>query len=119
MALPISPIGQSSNNPAAEATVVQIDLTAPTGQIVTGAEFGLSTGSQDYNEYADPNFQAVADQYPVDLLRHNWDATTMMDDIFPTRASATSPTFTEIDEYLDQQANLPPSVGHGKSGERR
>jgi hypothetical protein len=106
--LPVSPIAPTSSGPAAQAGVVQINLNATTGQIVTGAEFGLSTTMGDYNHtylpYADPALQAVVNQYPTDLLRHNWELHTMMDLIYPSRGS--SPNFTNIDTYLKQQGNL-------------
>ncbi len=106
--LPVSPIAPTSSGPAAQAGVVQMNLNATTGQIVTGAEFGLATTMGDYNHtylpYADPAFQAVADQHPFDLLRHNWELNTMMDIIYPSRGS--SPNFTNIDTYLNQQGNL-------------
>ena len=106
--LPVSPIAPTSGSPAAQAGVVQMNLNATTGQIVTGAEFGLATTMGDYNHtylpYADPTFQAVADHHPFDLLRHNWELNTMMDIIYPSRGS--SPNFTNIDTYLNQQGNL-------------
>ena len=108
--LPVSPIAPTSSGPAAQAGVVQINLNATTGQIVTGAEFGLSTTMGDYNHtylpYADPALQAVVNQYPTDLLRHNWELNTMMDLIYPSRGSAAAPNFTNIDTYLKQQGNL-------------
>lgn len=108
--LPASPIAPASAGPAAEAGVVQVNLGAETGQVVTGGEFGLATTmgtpNWSYASYADPAFQAVADQYPTDLLRHNWELHTMMDLMFPSRASASTPDFSRIDTFLGQQANL-------------
>ena len=111
-ALPVSIIASASNGPAATAGVVQINLGAATGQIVTGAEFGLATtmGTPNwtYQSYADPSFQAVANQYPTDLLRHNWELNTLMDVMYPSRASASTPDFTSINNFLNQQSNLKP-----------
>jgi len=108
--LPISPIASAGNGPAAQAGVVQINLGAATGQIVTGAEFGLATtmgnGSHNYLPYGDPSFQAVANQYPTDLLRHNWELNTLMDAMFPSRSSASAPNLSYIDNYLNQQGSL-------------
>jgi hypothetical protein len=108
--LPVSPIAVTGAGPTAQAGIVQINLAAPTSQIVTGAEFGLGTimgdSNHSYLPYADPSFQAVANQYPTDLLRHNWELNTMMDVMFPSRGSASSPNFFSIDNYLNQQGNL-------------
>jgi hypothetical protein len=108
--LPVSPIVPAAGGPAPQAGVVQINLGAETGQVVTGGEFGLATTmgtpNWSYASYADPAFQAVADQYPTDLLRHNWELHTMMDLMFPSRASASKPDFSHIDTFLGQQANL-------------
>jgi len=108
--LPVSPLIPTSPGPAPKSGTVQISLGNDTGQIVTGGEFGLATtmGTPDhgYASYADPTFQALADQYPTDLLRHNWELNTMMDIMFPTRASASTPDYSHIDTYLNQQGNL-------------
>lgn len=108
--LPISPIVPTNAGPAAKADVVQFNLSALTGQIVTGAEFGMGTIMGDFNHtylpYTDPSFQAVADQHPMDLLRHNWELNTFMDIMFPSRASASRPDFSYIDNFLSQQGNL-------------
>ena len=107
--LPVSPIVPAAGGPALQAGVVQVNLGAETGQVVTGGEFGLATTmgpNWSYQSYADPAFQKLADQYPTDLLRHNWELHTMMDLIYPSRASASKPDFSRIDNYLDQQANL-------------
>jgi len=108
--LPVSPIVLVSTGPAAKAGVVQINLGATTGQIVTGAEFGLATTmgtpNWSYASYGDPGFQAVANQYPTDLLRHNWELNTLMDFMFPSRSSASTPDYSHIDNYLNQQGNL-------------
>ena len=108
--LPVSPIVPTSSGPAAQAGVVQFNLNATTGQIVTGAEFGYATSmgdiNHDYTTYGDPSFQALASQYPTDLLRHNWELNTFMDVMFPSRASASAPNFTYIDNFLSQQGNL-------------
>ncbi len=108
--LPVSPIASASIGPAAQAGVVQIDLGTLTKQIVTGAEFGLATTMGDFNHtylpYGDRGFQAIVNQYPTDLLRHNWELNTMMDIMFPSRASASTPNFSFIDNYLNQQGNL-------------
>lgn len=102
---PIGSVAASSQNGA--AGVVKMNLAAPTGQIVHGTEFGLSTsmgdGQHDYKPYGDPSFTSVADQYPVDLLRHNWELNTFMDQMFPSRGSASSPNFTNLDNYLNNQ----------------
>jgi len=80
--LPVSPIVSASTGPAAQAGIVQISLGTVTKQIVTGAEFGLATTmgtpNWSYASFADPSFQAVANQYPTDLLRHNWELNTLM-----------------------------------------
>ena len=108
--LPVSPIVPTSSGPAAQAGVVEFNLNATTGQIVTGAEFGYATSmgdiNHDYTTYGDPSFQALASQYPTDLLRHNWELNTFMDVMFPSRASASAPNFTYIDNFLSQQGNL-------------
>jgi hypothetical protein len=108
--LPISPIASASTGPAAQAGVVQISLAATSNQIVTGAEFGLATtmgnGNHDYTPYGDPAFQAVANKYPTDLLRHNWELNTLMDIMYPSRGSASTPNFSAIDTYLNQQSSL-------------
>jgi hypothetical protein len=108
--LPTSPIAPAAATPAAQAGIVQINLTAASGQIVTGAEFGMGTimgdGSYDYLPYADPAFQAVADQHPIDLLRHNWELNTFMDIMFPNRGAANTPNFAALDNFLNQQGNL-------------
>ena len=108
--LPISPIASASNGPAAQAGIVQINLGAVSKQIVTGAEFGLATTMGDSNHsylpYGDPTLQSLVNQYPTDLLRHNWELNTLMDHMFPSRASASSPDFSRIDHYLSQQNNL-------------
>jgi hypothetical protein len=106
--IPVSPIGSAFSPVTARPGVVQISLGTKNGQIVTGAEFGLSTSmgdsSHDYLPYGDPAFQTVANAHPVDLLRHNWELNTMMDIIYPSRGSA--PNFSYIDNFLNQQANL-------------
>ena len=108
--LPVSPIVPAAGGPAPQAGVVQVNLGAETGQVVTGGEFGLATTmgtpNWSYQSYADPAFQKLADQYPTDLLRHNWELHTMMDLIYPSRGSASKPDFSRIDNYLNQQANL-------------
>ena len=108
--LPVSPLIPASPGPAPKSGTVQISLGNDTGQVVTGGEFGLATtmGTPDhgYASYADPTFQALANQYPTDLLRHNWELNTMMDIMFPTRASASTPDYSHIDTYLNQQGNL-------------
>ena len=110
--LPVSPIVSASTGPAAQAGIVQISLGAVTKQIVTGAEFGLATTMDtpnwSYASFADPSFQAVANQYPTDLLRHNWELNTLMNFMFPSRASASTPDFSHIDNFLNQQGNLKP-----------
>jgi hypothetical protein len=87
-----------------------VDLNTPTGQIVHGTEFGLSTsmgdGAHDYLPYGDPSFYNVANQYPVDLLRHSWELNTFMDVMFPSRSSASSPNFGNLDNFLNNQANF-------------
>ena len=108
--LPVSPLLPSSAGPAAQAGTVQINLGDITGQVVTGGEFGLATTmgtpNWSYASYADATFQALANQYPTDLLRHNWELNTFMDLMFPTRASASTPDYSRIDTYLNQQGNL-------------
>ncbi len=108
--LPLSPIAPGSPGSAAQAGTVQINLGDITGQVVTGGEFGLATTmgtpNWSYASYADATFQALANQYPTDLLRHNWELNTLMDFMFPTRASALTPDFSHIDTYLNQQGNL-------------
>ncbi len=108
--LPVSFIAPTSPGPAAEAGIVQINLGDITGQVVTGGEFGLATTmgtpNWSYASYADPTFQALANQYPIDLLRHNWELNTMMDIMFPTRGSASTPDYSHIDTFLNQQGNL-------------
>jgi len=108
--LPVSPMIPAGNGPAAQAGIVQINLGTDTGQVVTGGEFGLATTmgtpNWSYASYADPTFQALANQYPTDLLRHNWELNTLMDFMFPTRASASTPDYSHIDTYLNQQGNL-------------
>jgi hypothetical protein len=92
------------------AQTVSVDLHAQTGQIITGAEFGLATTmgdlNHDYLPYGDPAFQQVANQYSTSLLRHNWELNTMMDIIFPSRGAAASPDFQTIDNFLSQQGKL-------------
>ena len=108
--LPVSPIVPAGAGPAPQAGVVQVNLGAETGQVVTGGEFGLATTmgtpNWSYQSYADPAFQAVADQYPTDLLRHNWELNTQMDILFPSRGSVGKPDYSHIDNYLNQQGNL-------------
>jgi len=108
--LPVSPIAPAAGGPAPQAGVVQVNLGAETGQVVTGGEFGLATTmgtpNWSYQSYADPSFQKLANQHPTDLLRHNWELHTMMDLMFPSRASASKPDFSRIDNYLGQQGNL-------------
>jgi len=108
--LPLSPIVPAAAGPAPQAGVVQINLGAETGQVVTGGEFGLATTmgtpNWSYQSYADPSFQTLANQYPTDLLRHNWELNTQMDILFPSRGSVAHPDYSHIDNYLDQQANL-------------
>jgi len=108
--LPVSPIVPAGAGPAPQAGVVQVNLGAETGQVVTGGEFGLATTmgtpNWSYQSYADPAFQALANQYPTDLLRHNWELNTQMDILFPSRGSAGKPDYSHIDNYLNQQGNL-------------
>ncbi len=108
--LPLSPIVPAAAGPAPQAGVVQINLGAETGQVVTGGEFGfattMGTPNWSYQSYADPSFQKLANQYPTDLLRHNWELNTQMDILFPSRGSVAHPDYSHIDNYLDQQANL-------------
>jgi len=108
--LPVSPLIPAIPGPAPKSGTVQISLGNDTGQVVTGGEFGLATTmgtpNWSYASYADPTFQALANQYPTDLLRHNWELNTMMDIMFPTRASASTPDYSHIDTYLNQQGNL-------------
>ena len=92
---------------ASSANAVLVDLSNPTGQIVHGTEFGLSTSmgdaNHDYLPYGDSSFDNVANQYPVDLLRHNWELNTMMDQIFPNAGSVSNPNWTQLDNYLNAQ----------------
>ncbi len=107
--LPVSPMVPANPGPAAKAGVVQIDLNAVTGQVVTGGEFGLATTmgpNYSYSSFADPSFQVVVNQYSTDLLRHNWELNTFMDILFPSRAAASTPDFSHIDTYLAQQSKL-------------
>jgi len=108
--LPLSPIVPNAAGPAPQAGVVQINLGAETGQVVTGGEFGLATTmgtpNWSYQSYADPSFQTLANQHPTDLLRHNWELNTQMNILFPSRGSAANPDYSHIDNYLNQQANL-------------
>jgi uncharacterized glyoxalase superfamily protein PhnB len=87
-----------------------VNLAAPTGQIVTGMEYGLSSSmgdaAHDELPYGDPNFYKIADQWPFDLLRQNWELNTMMNIIFPSRAQATSPNFTNLDNFINNQPNF-------------
>ena len=108
--LPLSPIVPAAAGPAPQAGVVQINLGAETGQVVTGGEFGLATTmgtpNWSYQSYADPSFQTLANQYPTDLLRHNWELNTQMNILFPSRSSVSDPDYSHIDNYLNQQDNL-------------
>ena len=117
--LPVSPIVPVAGGPAPQAGVVQVNLGAETGQVVTGGEFGLATTmgtpNWSYQSYADPNFQKLANQYSTDLLRHNWELHTMMDLMYPSRASASKPDFSRIDNYLNQQGNLKGFFDNGTS----
>jgi hypothetical protein len=102
------PISPQANCPtSAAANIVSVNLSATTGQVVHGTEFGLAatmgTANHDYASYRDPRFLNVANRYPTNLFRHNWELNTFMDIIFPSRTSVSSPKFAYLDNFLDNR----------------
>lgn len=94
----------------AAENVVSVNLSAITGQVVHGTEFGLAatmgTANHDYTPYGDPKFLNVANRYPVKLFRHNWELNTFMDIMFPSRTSVNSPNFAYLDNFLNNKAKF-------------